>query len=609
MLNNRSLKFRYTKTKKIPKGFNVKVGEVPKFKLWKWQNEAYAGFWNSDGYYIINALMASGKGTAIKGIALGALEKEYKVLIVTPNGFIGDNFSSEENILNKKWYTWEVLEENNFCDNIKNKCIELGRWCKRNPLKDKAYNIALCNFPTFVKNFKNIKENTLVIIDEMHHICMEDENHNNLGKAIKYCVKKEIKILGCTATPFRGDSYTIIDSKYLEKFETYRLDAVKYFGEVTQYINGFDYNIYFTERDSITAIQELCKDHIGKLIISMPSGNARHSPRYTGEINKKEEIEKIVKAIFGNFKYTKDNVLMKAKRKGKTYTILDLVEDNGLRQKRREYLKNNKDKIDIIINIDVFSEGADWPEANRMIVCGDRGSITKKFQNEGRVLRDHPSKKNNPPIIEHVIPYLNLKDENEENIREVANSLLVVTYQSMIMEYLYSPCKSKIQTKNGNDILVKEYLFDELTEQGFMKLLDDITNDIFDNNIEGNAVNFNDIIIYRLEERELRTDNEVIGFIRMEWKKANKDLIDDSKERKPQKVKKSVKVNKIPIDIDIVNEIEFLEGIYKVSDFCRVKNLKEFAKLIRGHAHSDLIRVEKELIPWLEKKNDISIKL
>lgn len=215
----------------------------------------------------------------------------------------------------------------------------------------------------------------LIIIDEAHHSAastyMDIINWNMAGNP-------NMSLLGVTATPNRGDklplvhlfdnfyqitskylieSHYLVRPKFLDLTPTFKNKGVTEKGHLAKNCKNDD--------EGLKIIESLCADFLkykesGKSIIFAPSH---------------EFCEMIFKCL---------------KKMGRNPAYLGLNLDDTSRKEEIE--KFEKGDCDELINVDICTEGYDFPELKNLVDFDTNGTASQWIQKVGRVLRTAPNK-------------------------------------------------------------------------------------------------------------------------------------------------------------------------------------------------------------------------
>lgn len=278
-------------------------------------------------------------------------------------------------------------------------------------------------------------EDLFLWVDEGHHIALDDESHNWLGKIVSAVLKSRNSRVGCmTAFPFREDRRcTTIPEEHLDEFSVYELPYDRYLGAMR---NLKQFKIFFAYyRDSYrNAIIQMLKEDKSKAIVYLPAINWGLS---TGD--KHKDVEEILAALGAS---EPDGNGVQTLADGRK--VLNLVTEYRTAQKafldkrvgEQALINAKKDALDIILTVGMAQEGFDWYHVERIIQVGARvpGS---QLQINGRVLRDVADR---PSVsVNILLPEASaLADEDHERL---ANFYLLAVYSAMLIEDIYDPAE------------------------------------------------------------------------------------------------------------------------------------------------------------------------
>ena len=421
------------------------------------QQKAYSA--NSAQYLLIKAPPASGKSRALMFIALEKLHHQglKKVIVAVPEKSIGASFASTELSKYGFFTDWNPNPRYNLCTpgEDKSKVTAFLNFLESDE------QIMICTHATLRYAFDGLDEkklnNTLIAIDEFHHVSADDDNR--LGEVMRSIMaKSNAHIIAMTGSYFRGDNIPVLlpedEAKFTKVTYTYyeQLNGYEYLKSL-----GIGYHFYqgryFKKQPDkeMSALEEVL-DENKKTIIHIPSVNSAESSR-----EKLEEVGYIIDAL-GELEYQDEitGVLyVKSKRSGRMLKIADLVNDNPrARDKITSYLREEKtqDAIDIIIALGMAKEGFDWPYCEHALTIGYRGSLTEIIQIIGRATRDSENKTH--------AQFTNLvaePDAENDEVKVAVNNMLKAITASLLMEQVLAPnFKFKPKYNEDDDSVVDE---------------------------------------------------------------------------------------------------------------------------------------------------------
>jgi hypothetical protein len=440
------------------------------------QSRAYAS--RNSQYLLIKAPPASGKSRALMFIGLDKLKtgQVKKVIVAVPERVIGKSFSSTNLTINGFHSDWMVLDKYNLCvPGADTSSSKINTFL--NFLESEEDTILLCTHATlrfaFDKAGADKFKNSLVAVDEFHHVSADYEN--KLGELVRALMAQQnVHILAMTGSYFRGDGIPVLTS-----------DDEAVFCKVTynyyELLNGYKYlkslgiGFHFYTGKYTTAISEVL-DTDQKTILHIPSVTSGESTK-----DKYIEVDTIIDAIGVVETVDSDTNIINVKRHtdGKIIKIADLVNDNVTsREKVVSYLRSVKDMddVDLIIALGMAKEGFDWPFCEHALTIGYRGSLTEIIQIIGRCTRDSENKTHSQ--------FTNLiaepDAESDEVVGSVNNMLKAIT-ASLLMEQVLAPnfnFKSKKSDDDESDDDERTIRVGGLREPSTQRVKDIVNSDL-----------------------------------------------------------------------------------------------------------------------------------
>lgn len=238
-------------------------------------------------------------------------------------------------------------------------------------------NIIIASVFSLLHRLKDYDKNyfDLIIIDEAHHSLA-----NSYRTIYDYFFNA--KLLGVTATPFRGDN------KSLEKV----------------YKNGITYSY-----DIITGIHEGYLSHVKTKLLDIELdvsklriiNNSHYAEDELDDVLEQAFIDKLGKLLAEEINDKKTVIFTPSLNSSKTiirelkkYNV-KAVEINGEmdHDKRSKIIKDfSNDKIKTLVNCQILTEGFDCPDIDCIVVLRPTNSKTLYYQMTGRGLRISPNK-------------------------------------------------------------------------------------------------------------------------------------------------------------------------------------------------------------------------
>lgn len=414
------------------------------------QEKAYEG--RTAQYLLLKAPPASGKSRALMFIALDKLKNQgiKKVIVAVPEKSIGASFGSTELVKFGFFADWNPNPKYNLCTPGEEK----SKVTAFLDFLESDEEILVCTHATLRFAFDGLDpkklNNTLVAIDEFHHVSAEGDNI--LGQVLKSIMHNSTAhIVAMTGSYFRGDSIPVLmpedEAKFTKVTYTYyqQLNGYEFLKSL-----GIGYHFYTGKyfkkhpEKEMSALAEIL-DENQKTIIHIPSVNSAESSK-----EKYEEVNHIID-VLGELEYQDETtgvLHIKSQKTGKILKVADLVNDNPKsRDKISAYLRTVKsaDDIDIIIALGMAKEGFDWPYCQHALTIGYRGSLTEIIQIIGRATRDSKNKTH--------AQFTNLiaqPDAEDEEVKLSVNNMLKAITASLLMEQVLAP-NFKFKIKKDED--------------------------------------------------------------------------------------------------------------------------------------------------------------
>ena len=414
------------------------------------QAEAFKA--NTAQYLLIKAPPASGKSRALMFIALEKLHKQgiNKVIVAVPEKSIGASFGTTELKKYGFFTDWSPNPKYNLCT----PGPEKSKVTAFLEFLDTDEQIIICTHATLRFAFQGLDEkkldNTLVAIDEFHHVSAEGDNR--LGEVLKNIMaKSSAHIVAMTGSYFRGDNIPVLMPEDEAKFT-----KVTY--NYYQQLNGYEYlkslgigyhfytGRYFKKQPDkeVSALAEVLDPNL-KTIVHIPSVNSAESSK-----EKHDEVGHVIE-VLGEIDYQDEKtgvIYVKSKKANRTLKVANLVNDDPKsRDKITAYLREVKspEDVDVIIALGMAKEGFDWPYCQHALTIGYRGSLTEIIQIIGRATRDSNNKTH--------AQFTNLvaePDAENDDVKVAVNNMLKAITASLLMEQVLAP-NFKFKLKRDDD--------------------------------------------------------------------------------------------------------------------------------------------------------------
>lgn len=397
-------------------------------------------------YLLLKAPPASGKSRALMFLGLDKLKHQgiKKVIVAVPERSIGSSFAKTDLTSHGFFADWNPKDEYNLC--TPGSDVSESKMKAFHNFMDSDEHILICAHATFRNAFEGLEEtkfnNTLLAIDEFHHVSADPENR--LGSQLKTIMdKSNAHIIAMTGSYFRGDSVPVLDPQYESRFTNV---TYNYYEQLNGYTHlkslGIGYHFY---QGRYTSAISVVLDTDKKTILHIPNVNSGESTK-----QKHDEVNYILDEIGDVIKQDSDTGVIYVKRKGdgKILKVADLVEDTPKeRDKIVDYLRkiDSVDDMDLIIALGMAKEGFDWPYCEHALTVGYRGSLTEIIQIIGRATRDSDNK--NHAQFTNLIAQ---PDAADEEVKLSVNNMLKAITASLLMEQVLAP-SWKFKTKKSHD--------------------------------------------------------------------------------------------------------------------------------------------------------------
>jgi superfamily II DNA or RNA helicase len=392
---------------------------------------------------LLNRPCGSGK-SLITTFATGHIihhNPNLKAIIAVPQKIITKTFQKKRMIYpNGLQLDWDFQ---NFCeDDSTNKIQDLVAFLKNKDFGVSFYErVALVSHASlarcyeYIKEEKNIFNNTILAVDETHHVMYHTEKENNdtitngLGNIINHAITNDDGtnyLWLMTATPFRGDSACIIPDDILSTFaESYlpfheHWKSMKHLKEIK-----IDFMLY-EQGKVLDYVETVYRNNTDKKILI-------YCPYNGYLLNGSTKLE------------FKDHLINLIKKIKPNANILDLVETKDRDQRKMILYDEEKSKtIDVVLNCKIFNEGADWLSNNFVIDLTPSDNLRLSNQKAGRPLRDFEDKE----IVTYIyfLPK-EAKFANDEERRLHFSKSYNILAASMIVKDQLQPLK--YPTKKG----------------------------------------------------------------------------------------------------------------------------------------------------------------
>lgn len=362
-------------------------------KMRRWQTQRYRALVRALLRRII-APMGAGKSTLAVAMALYDLNRGLKVIVAYPQRAIAHGFGRKYiELPGGKVHEWVPRKAPDEVESV----ADIVKFILAPPSADRAGRTVICTHAALVRVFAILKamgkkdpwKGTALIIDEGHHSQYDEDGQavrsstNCLGEIVRHYVQlKSGPLTVATATWLRTEG-SIIPKNVVGCFvcDPYPIDE---YLESMKYLR--DVRIRFVVGPTLEAFRTLIEaDPKRKTLVYMPLG--------LKQLEKQALFAKCNSVLRQNNVEVCDFVTLKGRDVRREHLFARIKEqvtawDSGASP---EHLP--KGTPDLVFALNMFREGADWPEASRAILLAPRGSVVDTLQILGRLLRDWPDKK------------------------------------------------------------------------------------------------------------------------------------------------------------------------------------------------------------------------
>jgi len=428
-------------------------------------------------YLLLKAPPASGKSRALMFLGLDKLINQglRKVIVAVPEMSIGASFRDTALTKDGFFSDWSVLPHNNLCvpGGEPGKVQAFKRF-----LQSPDEQTLVCTHATLRFAFEQLTptdfNDTLIAIDEFHHVSVDGENR--LGALLDTVMKvSSAHIVAMTGSYFRGDTVPILLPEDEVKF-----DKVTY--TYYEQLNGYRYlkslglGYHFYQGRYIDALKDVL-DTRKKTIIHIPNVNSGESTK-----DKHGEVDHILDVMGTVFKQDPNTGIITVRRPdGTLMKVANLVDDGPIRPQVVEYLRGvtSGDDLDAVIALGMAKEGFDWPWCEHVLTIGYRASMTEVVQIIGRATRDSPGKAH--------AQFTNLiaqPDAEDEDVKVSVNNMLKAITLSLLMEQVLAPTvnfKPRSQLRDGEVVEPGTIIINDVTapvSDKVIKILNGDSDDI-----------------------------------------------------------------------------------------------------------------------------------
>ena len=499
-------------------------------KLWPHQKR-FVKELRDEPYWFIVGPPAAGKTLTIAALLTLKLEADRgrRAIITVPQTIIGRGFEGNKFYLGNRKVFFDPGKRLHRPSKRTNSS-QLKRFLLKpftSPVEDRTI---ICTHQSLVAAYKRFPElfhDVLVVVDEAHHsrASGDEEFSNRLGRTVTGLVDAGQQVGLATATASRGDGGSLL-GEYKDKFVVAECPFDDYL-KVCYWFQGFsfDFVLYKEDLDLSDAVDKILGDKRKtppKTIIHIPNVHSSSSG------GKNRDVLAVYRGIAGGKDLQVRNPqgrgdgITEVKRGRRWVRVVNLVSKQNRDVKKDTIIAAHEDadsdRIDVIIALNMFKEGANWRWAESSIIIGHRGSFTEMTQMVGRGLRDAPEKH-----LTRVNYVLSLRDDVASSTGSVdadlLNNYLKALVFVLMLEDVFKPVEIRVRDKKtGKRRVVKTDLLTEavnydLTEKLRISTL--VLEEMVKNNTDGHIMTVEDVAAL-LEQEGVQHDNVSLNDIALQ---------------------------------------------------------------------------------------------
>jgi hypothetical protein len=283
------------------------------------------------------------------------------------------------------------------------------------------------------KHQQRLLKGAHIFIDEAHHIQNSEsdiglELKNQLGELTSYMYEIGSGVTMMTATPYRGDGGGLLSPEQWAMTKSFYLPWDEYFDSLDIENLRVDYvlfdGLHYKAVESLRKRGDLTKDN--RAIVYIPKTGQAFSAG-----TKTDDVESIAGVLW------------------KRWRMLDLVHTEGRDERKSQLAQDPTLDVNYIMAMNMMREGANWKPADTLIIVGPRHSLTDMVQTIGRLLRDHPGKRE--VRVFHLLPFTFDRKKEKKYREDLNNYLKAVFCSAMVIEDVFCPVKLRFTRKKKND--------------------------------------------------------------------------------------------------------------------------------------------------------------
>jgi len=379
----------------MPRSCNLCRGKKSPAKECKCQRKAIQALGLDDNFVKLIAPPGWGKSFYIRYdiVRRAAANPNLKFVIAIPRLAIGRGFCRE--MMFDIGEFARLLARNNLCDDLADerggvspsKMARIRRWLSAPTTRSPSGRVLLVSHAALTLALKSRSgskrlSGVHVYVDEAHHLsqngCDADDGATEMGILVKQALDA-----GCggltlaTATYFRNDRRMILPKEHESKFKTFFCSLDLHMKNNLQRLERVMFRTVVLRdgQDEWNVVKRLLGQR--RVIVFLPKKNQTlaggSSRRYARDMARRmSEMGIKVECFVGD----------QSLRRKKLRKFLGV--DFATEDERDAYLRD----LGAILTINMFDEGADWPQAELAIDLAPPSSVGRSVQRVGRLLRD-----------------------------------------------------------------------------------------------------------------------------------------------------------------------------------------------------------------------------
>lgn len=382
---------------RIARSCNLCRGRKNTVKDCKCQRKAIQSLGLRDNFVKLIAPCGWGKTFYIRYDIVRRAEADpnLKFVIAIPRLAIGRGFCREM-MFDMPWGVGKfarLLSRNNLCDDLADerggvspsKIARIRRWLRAPATHSLSGRVLLVSHAamTLAIGSESQLSSVHLYVDEAHHLSQDGcdgDGATRMGRLVKRALDA-----GCggltltTATYFRGDGRAILTKEHEGRFKTFFVPLDLHMKNNLQRLEKIKFRTIVLQsgEDEWDVVKRLLGRGQRKVIVFLPKRNQAFangsSHRYARDMARRMSDMGInVECFVGNQSLKK--------KKLRKFLGVDFTTE----EERDAYLRD----LGAILTINMFDEGADWPQAELAIDLAPPNAVGRAVQRVGRLLRD-----------------------------------------------------------------------------------------------------------------------------------------------------------------------------------------------------------------------------